>query len=125
MPRDSLVGLIEPMFRSAGASHSRAAHTRLAERPSDDRPQCLENFRPEGAEPTLAESVCSPFHAEPRQQIELESVVAHERDTARAFRARCISFRVFTSPFQPNSPAVGSHHRCQIRKLHHYVFLWP
>jgi len=27
MPRDSLAGLIEPMFRSAGASQSRAAQT--------------------------------------------------------------------------------------------------
>jgi hypothetical protein len=29
-------------------------------------PQCLENPRPEGAEPTLTENVASPFHAEPR-----------------------------------------------------------
>jgi hypothetical protein len=31
-------------------------------------PQCLENPRPEGAEPTLTENVASPFHAEPRQK---------------------------------------------------------
>jgi hypothetical protein len=34
---------------------------------SDDTPPYLENPRPEGAEPTLAENVASPFHAEPRQ----------------------------------------------------------
>jgi len=33
---------------------------------SDDRPTCLENPRPPGAESTLTENVASPFHAEPR-----------------------------------------------------------
>ena len=32
---------------------------------SDDRPPCLKNPRPEGAESTLTENVASPFHAEP------------------------------------------------------------
>src|ERR1700730_5294533 len=35
---------------------------------SDDRPSCLENPRPEGAEPTLTENVASPLHAEPRHK---------------------------------------------------------
>jgi hypothetical protein len=35
---------------------------------SDDRPPCLENPRPAGAESTLTENVASPFHAEPRQE---------------------------------------------------------
>src|SRR5271157_1549391 len=33
---------------------------------SDDRPSCLENPRPAGAESTLTENVASPFQAEPR-----------------------------------------------------------
>ncbi len=70
MLRDNLVGLIEPMLSSAGANplalctarkrahradaqqrgsqSSRAVHCK--EKPSDDRPSCLENPRPEGAE---------------------------------------------------------------------------
>jgi len=35
-----------------------------------ERPQCLENPRPEGAEPTLTENVASPFQAEPRHKTE-------------------------------------------------------
>ena len=35
-------------------------------KPSDDRPPCLENPSPKGAEPTLTENVASPFQAEPR-----------------------------------------------------------
>src|ERR1700687_3995413 len=38
-------------------------------KPSDDRPPCLENLRPEGAEPTLTQNVPPPFHAEPRQDL--------------------------------------------------------
>src|SRR5271157_4341849 len=34
---------------------------------SDDRPPCLENPRPAGAESTLTENVASPFQAEPTQ----------------------------------------------------------
>lgn len=33
---------------------------------SDDRPLCLENPRPAGAEPTLTENLASPFQTEPR-----------------------------------------------------------
>lgn len=33
---------------------------------SDDRPSCLENRRPAGAESTRTENAASPFHAEPR-----------------------------------------------------------
>ncbi len=65
MLRDNLVGLIEPMLNSAGA-YSLALCTEWKPS-SDDRPRCLENPRPEGAESTLTENACSPFHAEPRQ----------------------------------------------------------
>src|SRR5712691_11007654 len=34
---------------------------------SDDRPRCLENPRPEGAESTLTENAAPPFPAKPRQ----------------------------------------------------------
>jgi len=65
MLRDNLVGLIEPMLSSAGA-YPLALCT--AWKPSsDDRPPCLENPRPEGAESTQTENAASPFHAEPRQ----------------------------------------------------------
>ena len=65
MLRDSLVGLIEPMFSSAG-TYPLALSTEW-KRSSDDRPPCLENPRPEGAESTLTENALSPFHAEPKQ----------------------------------------------------------
>src|SRR5580658_9694235 len=64
MLRDNLVGLIEPMLSSAGA-YPLALCTALR-KSSDDRPPCLENPRPEGAESKLTENVASPFHAEPR-----------------------------------------------------------
>ncbi len=64
MLRDNLVGLIEPILSSAGA-YPLALCTALR-KSSDDRPPCLENPRPEGAESTLTENVASPFHAEPR-----------------------------------------------------------
>jgi len=66
MLRDSLVGLIEPMFSSAG-TYPLALSTEW-KRSSDDRPPCLENPRPEGAESTLTENALSPFHAEPKQE---------------------------------------------------------
>jgi hypothetical protein len=47
-----------------GSQSSRAV--RYKEKPSDDRPPCLENPRPEGAECTLTENAASPFHAEPK-----------------------------------------------------------
>ena len=65
MLRDNLVGLIEPMFGSAGAYPLALCTER--KQSSDDRPPCLENPRPEGAESTLTENALSPFHAEPRQ----------------------------------------------------------
>jgi hypothetical protein len=64
MLRDNLVGLIEPMLSSARA-YPLALCTALR-KSSDDRPPCLENPRPEGAESKLTENVASPFHAEPR-----------------------------------------------------------
>jgi hypothetical protein len=65
MLRDNLVGLIEPMISSAGANPLALRTAR--KKPSDDRPPCLENPRPEGAELTLAENAAYPFHAEPEQ----------------------------------------------------------
>ncbi len=65
MLRDNLVGLIEPMLSSAGANPLALSTAR--QKPSDDRPPCLENPRPEGAESTLTENAASPFHAEPKQ----------------------------------------------------------
>jgi hypothetical protein len=53
------------MSSSAGGS-SPALHTDGRES-SDDRPTCLENPRPAGAESTLTENVTSPFQAEPAQ----------------------------------------------------------
>src|SRR6266487_413929 len=64
MLRDNLVRLIEPMLVSAGANPLALCTAR--KKPSDDRPPCLENPRPEGAESTLTENAPSPFHAEPR-----------------------------------------------------------
>ena len=66
MLRDNLVGLIEPMFSSAGANPLALCIAR--QEPSDDRPPCLENPRPEGAEFTLTENAPSPFHAEPKHE---------------------------------------------------------
>ena len=71
MLRDSLVGLIEPMFSSAG-TYPLALSTEW-KRSSDDRPPCLENPRPEGAESTLTENALSPFHAEPKQRDPAQS----------------------------------------------------
>jgi hypothetical protein len=65
MLRDNLAGLIEPMLSGAGA-YPLALRTNQKQS-SDDRPPCLENPRPAGAESTLTENVASPFHTEPRQ----------------------------------------------------------
>jgi hypothetical protein len=65
MLRDTLVGLIEPM-RAARELNPLALFTEQ-KKPSDDRPPCLENPRPEGTESTLTENAASPFHAEPKQ----------------------------------------------------------
>ena len=67
MLRDNLVGLIEPMLSGAGA-YPLALRTNRKQS-SDDRPACLENPRPAGAESTLTENVASPFHAEPGQLL--------------------------------------------------------
>jgi hypothetical protein len=67
MLRDNLVGLIEPMFSSAGANPLALCIAR--QEPSDDRPPCLENPRPGGAESTLTENAPSPFHAEPKHSV--------------------------------------------------------
>jgi hypothetical protein len=64
MLRDNSVGLIDPMFSSAGANP--LALCSAKNQSSDDRPPCLENPRPEGAESTLTENAPSPFHAEPK-----------------------------------------------------------
>lgn len=66
MLRDNLVGLIEPIVGSAGTNP--LALCTASKKSSDDRPPCLENPRPEGAESTLAENATSPFHAEPKHQ---------------------------------------------------------
>ena len=66
MLRDNLVGLIGPMFSRAGAYPLALCTAR--QKPSDDRPPCLENPRPGGAESTLTENAASPFHAEPTHQ---------------------------------------------------------
>src|ERR1700730_10122459 len=73
MLRDNLVGLIEPMFRSAGADP--LALCNALRESSDDRPPCLENPRPEGAESTLTENASSPFHAEPKHPRQEEKAI--------------------------------------------------
>ena len=65
MLRDNLTGLIGPMLSSAGVNP--LALCIVKNESSDDRPPCLENPRPEGAESTLTENAPSPFHAEPKQ----------------------------------------------------------
>src|SRR5439155_12687487 len=54
------------MLSSAGAYPLALSTAR--KKPSDDRPPCLENPRPEGAESTLTENAASPFHAEPKHK---------------------------------------------------------
>jgi hypothetical protein len=75
MLRDNLVGLIEPMQISAGTDPLALSIQKQA---SDDRPSCLENPRPEGAESSLTENVTSPFQAEPTH---LEVLPAQPVDT--------------------------------------------
>src|ERR1035437_1108121 len=74
MLRDTLVGLIEPM-RAARELNPLALFTEQ-KRPSDDRPPCLENPRPEGTESTLTENAASPFHAEPKHGRLLEDCIS-------------------------------------------------
>jgi len=77
MLRDSLFGLIEPMFSSA-VTYPLALSTEW-KRSSDDRPPCLENPRPEGAESTLTENALSPFHAEPKHGKDRKTSQGGER----------------------------------------------
>jgi hypothetical protein len=67
MLRDSLAGLIEPILNGAGAYP--LARCIAGDESSDDRPPCLENPRPKGAESTLTENAASPFHAEPKHGL--------------------------------------------------------
>ncbi len=69
MLRDTLVGLIEPMWCGAGVHCSRAGFSPCCSRHRTIDPQCLENPRPAGVESTLTENARSPFHAEPRHDI--------------------------------------------------------
>ncbi len=84
MLRDNLVGLIEPMLSSAGANPLALCIAR--QESSDDRPPCLENPRPEGAESTLTENAPSPFHAEPKHRwmIRIASLLQTALDQACA-----------------------------------------
>jgi hypothetical protein len=61
---------MQPCRGITGRAHRAAILSRCAlasKKPSDDRPSCLENPRPAGAEYSLTENVASPFQAEPRQ----------------------------------------------------------
>ena len=50
----------------SSSARSLALHDK-GRKSADDRPPCLENPRPEWAEPTLTENAASRFHAEPGQ----------------------------------------------------------
>jgi hypothetical protein len=66
MLRDSLTGLIGPIFGSVGAYPLAFCTDR--KKSSDDRPQhALKITARQGGVYTLTENVTSPFHAEPRQ----------------------------------------------------------
>src|ERR1700689_941516 len=64
MLRDNPEGSSSRWLSSAGGP-SPALHFD-GRKSSEDRPSCLENPRPAGAESTLTENVASPFPAEPR-----------------------------------------------------------
>src|SRR6202047_1798020 len=98
MLRDNLVGLIEPMLSSAGAYPLALATAR--KKPSDDRPPCLENPRPEGAESTLTENAPSPFHAEPKQHHIRQSpqiAAPHSEHSVTARLLHCVPTSLCTS----------------------------
>ena len=76
MLRDNPEGSSSRWLSSAGGP-SPALHVD-GRKSSDDRPSCLENPRPAGAESTLTENVASPFHAEPRHH-ETPSITPHFR----------------------------------------------
>jgi len=71
MLRDNLAGLIEPM-RAARELDPLALFTKQ-KKSSDDRPQhALKIPAPKGRNLTLTENAASPFHAEPRQQEDVQ-----------------------------------------------------
>ena len=80
MLRDNLLGLIEPMHNSAGFN---PLALRIQKQVSDNRPPCLENLRPGGAESSLTENVTSPFQAEP----------AHFHDAQNCARRKLCAYR--------------------------------
>jgi len=65
MLRDNPEGSSSRWLSNAGGP-SPALHVD-GRKSSDDRPSCLENPRPAGAESTLTENASPPFDAEPRQ----------------------------------------------------------
>src|ERR1035437_909933 len=116
MLRDNLVGLIEPMLSSAGANPLALCTAR--KKPSDDRPPCLGNPRPAGAESTLTENAASPFHAEPKQsnlrcrrsRTEHLLVEKHHASTSPASCMPCArpqAKRCSTTKALPNHSASG------------------
>jgi hypothetical protein len=64
MPRDNRAGSLSRCSAAREPILSRCALRGKNHRTID--PHALKNPRPAGAEPTLAENVASPFHAEPR-----------------------------------------------------------
>jgi len=68
MPRDNLAG---SSSRCLAAREGRLPRCTLTSRrsSSDDKSSCLENPRPEGAEPTLTDKTASPFQAESAQNL--------------------------------------------------------
>jgi hypothetical protein len=67
---------------SAEARGSRAVCTERYKKSSDDRPRCLENPRPEGAESYLNWERCSLFPAEPRHT----KICSSTKEAWREFR---------------------------------------
>src|SRR5438309_11222979 len=86
MLRDNLV--------SGAGPHPLAPRTNRIQS-SDDRPACLENPRPAGAESTLTENVASPFHAEPGQCREQQAIqtltTAEWKAICRYYDHRCLN----------------------------------
>ena len=66
MPRDNRAGS-SSRCSAARETYPLALHTDNQKESSDDRPLCLENPRPAGADSTLTENAASPLQAEPAQ----------------------------------------------------------